>query len=157
MKLLVRSMFATVLILTVASQAVRMSHGAPHEAESKVFRGLARLGGHLVATDPDGEMIATIGDCHEAVILLEVGFNGLDDAPLTKLQAMGAAQRYIYLGFVGEEPNLSSIASRWVAASALAVIGLRSGETPDTMMVAELPRACPELTELDWSVLSPWT
>jgi hypothetical protein len=70
---------------------------------------------------------------------------------------MGATQRYIYLGFVGEKPNLMSIAGRWVAASALRVMGLRSGKTPDAMVVAELPIACPELTALDWSVLSPWT
>jgi hypothetical protein len=36
-------------------------------------------------------------------------------------------------------------------------MGLRSGKTPDAMVVAELPIACPELTALDWSVLSPWT
>jgi len=88
---------------------------------------------------------------------VQVGFDGSNDDLLDEYRATDAVQRYVYLGFVGNRLNLTAIASRWVAASALNVFGLRSGRAPSTVVAVFMPKQCPDLSALDWSLLSPWS
>jgi len=157
MKLLLRGVFASLLILGLAAQAARVSSGTKSDEATNLTDGLARLGGRLLATTPSGALTVVVSDCPDPITLAQVGFDGSHDDLLEASRATNTVSRYVYLGFVGNSLDLTAIASRWAAASALSVLGLRRDKTPDKVVVVLLPKTCPNLAALNWSVLSPWS
>jgi hypothetical protein len=157
MKLVPRCMFASLLMLGLTAQAARMSSGTQSDGVTDLTDRLARLGGRILATTPSGASTAFVSGCPNAVTLAQFGFDGSDADLLDASLATDTVPRYAYLGFVGDRLDFAAIASRWAAASALRVFGLRRDKTPDTVVVILLPKTCPNLTAFDWSVLSPWS
>jgi hypothetical protein len=157
MNFLPRCLFAILLIFTVMAQLARLQNGLEPDRATDLSGGLARLGGEMLTTKPSGGVTAVVSGCPMPVTLVQVGFNGSDNVSLDELIATDTVARYAYLGFVGDRLDFTAIAGRWAAASTLNVFGLRHAKAPAVVVVALLPKACPRLAELDWSVLSPWS
>jgi hypothetical protein len=153
MNFLPRSVFAVLLVFAAMAQMTFMQAGLEPDPTTDLSRGLARLGGQMLATDEAGDLTATVPGCPSPVTLVQVGFAG----PFDMMFATDTVPRYAYLGFVGDRFDFIAIAGRWAAASALTAFGLRRTKVPAAVVVALLPKACPRLAELDWSVLSPWS
>jgi hypothetical protein len=157
MNFLPRCVFAILLILAVMAQLARLQIDLEPDRASDLSGQLARLGGEILSTKPSGAATVAVSGCRNPVTLVQVGFNGGVDVSLDVMLATDAVPRYAYLGYVGDRLDYAAIASRWAAASALNVFGLRRAKAPAAVVLVLLPKECPRLAELDWSVLSPWS
>jgi hypothetical protein len=166
MIMVVRGLFAGVLILGLAAQAARTAKtanvgatngGAASASTGDLTAALRRLDGRVVATTPSGAVTAVLSRCSDPVTIAQIGFDGSGDGLLDRAAQSEATQLYAYLGFVGDRLDVTAIAGRWVTASALQAIGLRRDNTPAKVVLVLLPKTCPEAADLDWSILSPWS
>jgi hypothetical protein len=156
LKLLLRGVFAGLLVLTLTAQAARVSQPVQSDQYANLSVGLASLGS-LVQTTPSSESPRAIfPGCTIPVTLVRIGFDGTNNDALDTLPTPDVVLRYVYLGFVGTRLDLAAIARRWAMASALAVLRLRQASVPVSVVLVIVPKACPSLAGLDWSVLSPW-
>jgi hypothetical protein len=157
MKVALRCLFGGLAMLTMVTQAARLtSSDVRSDSATDLAGGLARLG-LQVATTAQGVLTATHPDCPEPVALGWVNFDGTNDNTMRAPLPTATVARYAYLGFLGGDVDKVAIGSRWVAASALSALGVRRGAVPRAVVVVRLPKACPELNSIDWSALSPWS
>ena len=94
--------------------------------------------------------------CEQPLLLTTINFDGAGSAIAYDLLRLPGTARFIYLGFVGRTPNPGQIAVRWVAGTALYVLGMREGSAPRQVLLVLIPQSCSHLEQLDWAVLSPW-
>ena len=157
MKPLLRGLFAALLILMLAAQAARISRTAQPDESANLPDGLTRLGSRVQAEPVSERLTAIFPGCPVPVTVARIGLGGATNDALAVLPALDAEPRYAYLGFVGARLDWATVAGRWAAASALAVLGLRHSSVPISVVLVMVPTACPGLVALDWSVLSPWS
>jgi hypothetical protein len=158
MIMVVRGLFAGLLMLNLAAQAARTANdGALDAGTGDLTAALLRLDGHVIATTASGAVTAVLSRCSDPITVAQVGFDGSGDGLLDIAAETEAAHRYAYLGFVGDRLDVTAIAGRWMTASALQVFGLRRDKTRAKIVVVLLPKTCPEAADLDWSILSPWS
>jgi hypothetical protein len=150
-------MFAGLLMLGVIANVVRMSDSITLDsAPSDLGAELALLGARIVGTTPSGVSAVAFPGCANLVTVGQMGFDGQGSTSFDAPQATDSTRRYAYLGFVSSRLNLMAIAGRWAIASAQQVFGLRRGSPSETMVFVMIPKSCPDLAKIDWSVLSPW-
>jgi hypothetical protein len=157
MKLLLRGLFVCMLVVALMAQASRLSsRDVERDDKARLTEALTRLGLQVSAADGSAILTVVAPGCPEPLFVTAAGFDGEGDGTLRTLLVTDGVPRYVYLGYVGSSAAPVAMGSRWAAASALAVFGLRQTSIPSEVIVAILPKACPHLTHLDWSVLSPW-
>ncbi len=157
MTLVLRGMFTSLLVLGIAAQAARMSNCTTADDTSDDIGGkLARLGAQFVDTTPLGYVAVAFSKCADPVTVMEVGFDGSAPGSPDVPPAKDTARRYVYLGLVGNRPDFAGIAGRWAFASALQVFGMRRGTPSTKVVIILIPKSCPGLMDIDWSILSPW-
>lgn len=151
-----RGVFVALLILTFGAQAARISRPTQPDQYVSLSDGLASLGSQVQTTPSSESSRATFPGCPVPVTHMRVGFDGTNNGSLSRSPTPDVSLRYVYLGFVGSRLDLAAIVGRWGTASALAVLGLRHASVPVSLVLVMVPKACPSLAGLDWSVLSPW-
>jgi hypothetical protein len=157
MKLLLRSLFIGMLVAAVAAQASRLgSPDSEHDDKARLVDALATLGLHAAPANAPAVLTAMAPGCPEPVVVATITFDGDDSHTLRALLATAGVTRYVYLGYVGSSVSPIAVGGRWAVASALGTFGLRRTHIPHEVIVAMIPKACPQLADLDWSVLSPW-
>lgn len=156
MKLLLRSVFVALALLTVAAQAERLAADMPPDATVSLAAELSALGLRPTAPSLPDTLAAVAPGCAEPVVLANVDVDGLGRATAGHLLTLPAEPRFVYLGFVGTHASTVAIAARWAAASVVHALDPRRGAVPLDLVLVMLPSACPALAQLDWSRLSPW-
>jgi hypothetical protein len=156
MKILLRGAFALLLLLTVTGQikALQPDHSLVDTPES-LAAPLARLGLAVTGPDADGVLHAVAPDCPSPVRIGLFLLSGAQDTDVAAMLRPGTTPRYVYLGLVSQRSDRWPMYTRWLRASAAAMIGLRQDHAPKRMVLAALPDACPGLAKLDWAALSP--
>ncbi len=107
---------------------------------------------------PEGNVITVgIAGCPSPVRFGLFAIDGGEDASISDLLAVLPRPQplYVFLGAVHAQNKRLSIWMDWLRGNAEAMTGLRHVRVPTKMVVAALPASCPQLTALDWSVLSP--
>jgi len=153
----VRGLFIALLLSVLIAQANRLtSNNLEPDEEAILVQRFARLGTGATVSTASSVLTATVSGCREPVAITYVDANGAGDEKMQALLANNVVARYVYLGAVSSSIGSAAVVARWAAASALTALGLRLGYVTGKFVVVLLPKACPELTKLNWSVLSPW-
>jgi hypothetical protein len=154
MKLLWHAIFAILLVLSLSTQAARISQKTQTDEAVGFSDSLAKLGAHAITAPSANRVAVVFPDCSQPVIIARVGFAGTNQNMLN-VAAEQWVQRYIYLGVVSPQLDFTGTASRWAKAKTLAVLGLRQTAVPASVVQVSWPKGCSTLESRDWSVLSP--
>jgi len=158
MKALMRLGWITLIVLGITIQFTR---GRRSDADSDLLASLAAGLGqlNLQTEGPNAVGILTghSKSCDQPLHVMLVGIDGAEDEWLGGISQSNSTLRYVYLGSVGETRDRSAMFRRWIWASVLFTVGLRPAKPRPKFVLVALPRACPELATLRWSVLSPWS
>jgi hypothetical protein len=158
MKALLRLGWITLIILGITIQFTR---GRRSEGDSDLMASLAAGLGQLdIQTDAPNATDTVTGharSCEQPLHVMLVSIDGADDEQLRGISRSSNVLRYVYLGSIGETRDRTAMFSRWVWAGVLFTAGLRSAKPRPKFVLVVLPRACPELGTLRWSLLSPWS
>jgi hypothetical protein len=158
MKALMRLGWIALIVLGIAIQFTR---GRRSEADSDLMASLAAGLGQLnLRTDgPNATGILTghSRSCDQPLHAMLISIDGAEDEWLSGISQSSSTLRYVYLGSVGETRDRSAMFRRWILAGVLFTVGLRPAKPRPKFVLVVLPRACPELKTLRWSVLSPWS
>jgi hypothetical protein len=154
MKALLRTIFVVLLILTLATQTIRIARQSQSEDVAALSDGLVKLRAKVITAPSPDQIVAEVPGCSQPLIISRVSFAGTNEAMLNvPVEKWG--QRYIYLGTVDSRLDFAKLLSRWVKSAALATLGLRKTAAPGSVVQVLLPKECPDLIDRDWSVLSP--
>jgi hypothetical protein len=154
MKILLRTIFVVLLILTLSTQTIRITRQAQSDDTKAFSDGVAKLRAKIV-TAPSPDRVATeLPGCSRPVIIARVGFAGTNEAMLNVPDEKWT-RRYVYLGVVDSRLDFAELLSRWTKAATLATLALRPTAAPGSVVQVLLPKECPDLIDRDWSVLSP--
>lgn len=156
MRLYLHGVFAALAALTVAAQTARFETDPMHDRQPKIERGLSSLGLRLTTPTLPDRLTATSPDCAEPITLAELDFDGVGETVARSVIGPPSILRLVYLGSAGGPSSIASIAGRWAGTSILHVVGVHPARVPQTVLVIQLPPACPTLADLDWARLSPW-
>jgi hypothetical protein len=157
MKTLLRCGFVGLILLGLASQAVRSQRGSDDSAPAAVLASrLERL--NVRTDDPaaSGSLTGHSAICDQPIHIRLLRIDGSEDAEPQDIGQAGFLVRYVFLGSVEEHPKLTRIGARWVWATVRFAVGLRSSKPSASLVQIALPTACPGLATMDWPVLSPW-
>jgi hypothetical protein len=158
MKALLRLGWITLIILGITIQFTR---GRRSDADSDLMASLAAGLGQLdVQTEgPNAAGILTghSRSCDQPLHAMLVAIDGAQDEQLQGISGSGSVLRYVYLGAVGDTWDRTTMFRRWIWANVLFTVGVRPTKPRPKFVLVVLPRACPELATLRWSVLSPWS
>jgi hypothetical protein len=155
MKALVRGVFVALIVLGLASQALRASRSAAIAAPAEVLIG--RLGHlHVTATPIAGSnwLLARSAGCGRPYAVGWMRADGAENEATRQLAKPEIEARYVYLGAVGTHPPTRQ-RLRWGWATLRFSAGLRATRPPGEMVVVAFPRECPALGAMDWASLSP--
>ena len=157
MRLLPRGVFAALALLVLAAQIMAIRADMVTPEAPNLGAGLVGLGLRPAPSPAPDLLAATAPGCAEPLLLTLVDFNGVGQAAGQGLLDRPGVPRVVYLGFVGTHAGTATIMGRWAVASLLRLLGLRAEPAPQRVVLVMLPTACPDLRELDWSRLSPWS
>lgn len=158
MKWVLRGLFVSLLVAAMLTQAVRVRSDSPQRGYDTILsHRVAKLGPRVIASTGSSLLIVTVTGCREPVAITYMGADGSGEQETQELLTTDVVARYVYLGSVTDKIDPFVIGARWATASALEALGLRRGDVPRDVVAIMMPKACPELANLDWSVLSPWT
>jgi len=156
MKAILRLGWITLIVLGITIQFTR---GRRSDADSDLMAGLAAGLGQLnIQTgEPNaaGILSGHAGSCDQPLYVMLLSIDGADDERLGGLSPGSSMLKYVYLGSVGETRERSTMFRRWIWADVLFTVGLRPAKPRPKFVLVVLPRACPELATLRWSILSP--
>ena len=156
MRILLRATFALLFLLTVTGQIKALQRDASLvDTLESLAAPLARLGLSVTGPDEDGVLTAFAPDCLTPFPIGLFALSRSQDTDAAALLRPGMTPRYVYLGWVSEKSDRWPMYTRWLRASAAALIGLRADRTPKRLVLAVLPESCPGLAKLDWAALSP--
>ena len=156
MKALIRVCFVSLMVFGVASQfAAPRADGAAADAQGRLFDGLKRLNLHIDRAPTDDVIIARSPSCQAPIQLTLARIDGGDADTLVKLRSPNDDIRYIYLGSADAQRNQMSILRRWLQAHVLFVVGRAPIDAPSQLVFVVLPKNCPDLAALPWTILSP--
>jgi len=153
---LVRLGFIGLILLGLASQAIRSNRGN-HDSDS-VSDLAARMQAFAFKTRPlesGGTVEAMTPDCPEPVYAMLLRIDGSENERLNEFGGPDVVRRFVYLGAVDERPGLATTLARWAWTSLLFDVGIRSGRPATSLVAVLLPRACRALAAVDWAELSP--
>ena len=153
---LVRATFLVLMGLIVSTQFVRIRATALPAVSDTLEQDLRMLGLNGHPADIPQPLAVSGPKCEQPLLLTTINFDGAGSAIAYDLLRLPGTARFIYLGFVGRTPNPGQIAIRWVAGTALYVLGMREGSAPRQVLLVLIPQSCSHLEQLDWAVLSPW-
>jgi hypothetical protein len=158
MKTLLRLGWIALIVLGVTLQFTR---GRRSEADSDLMAslaaGLQQLDVQTEGPNAAGILTGRSQSCDQPLHIMLVGIDGAEDEWLggTGTSQSSSMFRYVYLGSVGETRDRSTMFRRWIWAGVLFTVGLRPAKPRPKFVLVVLPKACPELATLRWSVLSP--
>jgi hypothetical protein len=148
------------IILIVLGVTIQFTRGRRSDADSdqmaSLAAGLEQLDVQTEGPNAAGILIGHSLSCEQPLQVMLVGIDGAEDEWLGGRQS-SSLLRYIYLGSVEETRDRPAMFRRWIWAGVLFTVGLRSAKPRPKFVLVVLPRACPELATLRWSVLSPWS
>jgi len=163
MKNLLRGVLVLLLLLGIWERVVwyRLGHAAPDTTAALVVR-VQQMGLRVDRIDrptlgDNGTIYAVSESCPFPIIVGSLSRNGAEDAGFWPLQMPDTQLRYVYLGTVGARPDRLEFFWRFLAASSAAVLGLRDARPTQNVVIAALPQACPQLANLNWVSLAPWS
>jgi hypothetical protein len=163
MKYLLRGVFVLLLLLAIWERVVwyRLGHASPDTTAALVVR-VQQMGLRVDRVEVDspganGIIHAVSEGCPFPIILGRLNRVGQEDAGFWPLQMPDTQVRYVYLGTVGARPDRLEFFWRFLAANSAAVLGLRDARPMQNVVVAVLPQACPQLANLNWVSLAPWS
>jgi hypothetical protein len=158
MKTLLRLGWIALIVLGITLQFTR---GRRSETDSDLMASLA-AGLQQLDVQTEGPTAAGIltghsQSCDQPLHVMLVGIDGAEDEWLGGIGTSQSSNmlRYVYLGSVGETRDRSAMFRRWIWADVMFTVGLRSPKPRPKFVIVVLPRACPELETLRWSILSP--
>jgi len=160
MKTLLRLGWITLIVLGIAIQFTR---GRRSDADSDLMAGLAagleQLDVQTEGPNAAGILTGHSQSCDQALHAMLVGIDGAEEEWLGGIRQSQSSNmlRYVYLGSVGDTRDRPAMFRRWIWADVLFTVGLRPAKPRPKFVLVVLPKACPELAALRWSVLSPWS
>ena len=156
MKAMLRCGYLALIVLGIA---IQVTHGQTAtintDPMAALAAGLRRLKIEPGAPTPDGILTGHTPSCGQPITATVLRIDGADDERVRDLRLDDRLLRYVFLGSVYETRNSFGIAGRWIWASALFNLGLRSSRPAPRLVLVVLPRACPEVAALAWTILSP--
>jgi hypothetical protein len=160
MKALLRLCWITLIVLGIIIQFTR---GRRSEADSDLMAslaaGLEQLGVQTEAPTAAGILTGHAQSCEQPLHVMLVGIDGAEEEWLGGISQgqSGSMLRYVYLGSVDDTRDRAAMFGRWIWADVLFTVGLRPAKPRPKFVLVVLPKTCPELAALRWSVLSPWS
>jgi hypothetical protein len=152
-----RVMLRGVFILMIA--AIPLAHwfrySGEHGAEPQPRVNFAALGLSAEQQLPDGTWALTAQGCAQPVFAAAASLVGAELTAARHVLARPGLLKTVFLGQTSDGFSASTMAWRWMQATARHVIGLASGKVPQTAVFLRLPASCPQLNALQWSLLSP--
>jgi hypothetical protein len=156
MKTLLRCGFLALIALIVALQLTRGQRGDDDsDPMATLAAGLQRLNVRIDGSIASDIITGHAPSCEQPIHILPMRIDGVADERLRGLLQEDEVVRYVYLGSVEPERHDSVLFGRWVWTSVRFIAGLRPARPRFEFAAVVLPRVCPNLTTLDWSVLSP--
>lgn len=156
MRIVLRGVFFVLMILAWTTQAVHFHTETSVTQGADPSVGFDSLGLRRVQSTMADVVAVEAPGCAEPLMVTHIHFDGFGQSTARALMELGTQPRFVYLGFVGEYASPVSIVSRWAVASLLQALGMRRDDVPHEVLLVTLPVACPGLTQMDWSELSPW-
>ena len=156
MKSLLRCACVVLIIAIVAVQfyAGQRSYAAT-DSRATLASGMERLNIRLTQSSIADIFTGQEPSCLQPVRAVLLHVDGGGGQGLSDLRVGDDLIKYVYLGSVTSHRRTAVMFARWVWAKVLFAAGLRPSKPSLEVVAVVLPRACPTLAELDWTVLSP--
>ena len=158
MKALLRLGWVALIVLGITIQFTRGRRSdADSDLMASLVAGLGQLDVQTEGPNAAGILTGHSRSCDQPLHVMLDSIDGAEDERLGGISQSSSMLKYVYLGSVGETRDRSAMFGRWIWADVWFTVGLRPAKPRPKFVLVVLPRACPELATLRWSVLSPWS
>jgi hypothetical protein len=156
MKTMLRLGFVALMIIGLASQFIRSERStAPGNRLEELRRRLQQLDFQIDSGQTLDMLIGRSPLCTRPIYAASLRIDGSEDETVQTLRTSKYVTRFVYLGAEYATPARGRVLGRYVWATFLFNIGLRSDRPRPTLAFVALPQDCPELTNLNWTTISP--